>query len=216
MRRAWLLILLLAQSLFAQQPERGPYARIAVLRPHDGKTVEFEAGYIRHLEWHKGTKDPFAWYGWTVWAGERQRLFVHATFSHSDDERDNILDVTPHAEFLSNGLYEYLPALSRGNGVPQTPARVELTIVDLVPGSVKRFEAGLAAQQSRLQGETLWFRTIAGGHAPRYVRMRPRASLAASEESAGEQALPDGVTGGIEIMTIEILNLRPAMSHGLP
>ena len=31
----------------------GPYARIAVLRPHDGRTVEFEAGYIRHLEWHR-------------------------------------------------------------------------------------------------------------------------------------------------------------------
>jgi hypothetical protein len=221
----WLFILLLAESLFAQ-PERGPYARIAVLRPHDGKTVEFEAGYIRHLEWHKQAKDPFAWYGWTVWAGERQRWFVYATFGHSaaslgnpvapaDDERDNILNVTPHAEFISNGLYEYMPALSRGSGVPGMPARVELTIVDLVPGSAKSFEDALAARQSRLRGETLWFRMIAGGHAPRYVRMRPRASLAAIAESVDEQTLPEGVSGAIENMTIEILNLRPAMSYGI-
>ena len=31
------------------QEETGPYARIAVLRPHDGDTVDFEAGYSRHL-----------------------------------------------------------------------------------------------------------------------------------------------------------------------
>jgi hypothetical protein len=55
------------------QSERGPYARIALLRPHDGATVDFESGYIRHLDWHRQAKDPFVWYGWTIWAGERQR-----------------------------------------------------------------------------------------------------------------------------------------------
>jgi len=54
----------------------GPYARIAVLRPHDGDTIDFEAGYIRHLEFHRQAKDAWTWYGWTVWAGERQRWFV--------------------------------------------------------------------------------------------------------------------------------------------
>lgn len=34
----------------------GPYARISVLRPHDGDTVDFEAGYIRHLQWHSEAK----------------------------------------------------------------------------------------------------------------------------------------------------------------
>src|SRR5215472_18307694 len=84
--------------------ERGPYARISVLRPHDGDTVDFEAGYIRHLEWHRKAKDPWKWFGWTVWAGDRQRCFVYATFGHAaasldhavdpaDDERDNIANV---------------------------------------------------------------------------------------------------------------------------
>ena len=61
----------------------GPYARIAVLRPHDGRTVDFEAGYLRHLEFHRQAQDAWTWYGWTVWAGERQRWFVYATFGHS-------------------------------------------------------------------------------------------------------------------------------------
>src|SRR5229473_7924510 len=105
MKHRWLGIvgMLLPTLLVAQsvaQTERGPYARIAILRPHDGHTVDFEAGYIRHLEWHRQARDPWVWYGWGVWAGERQRWFIYATFGHSaasldravapaEDERDN-------------------------------------------------------------------------------------------------------------------------------
>jgi hypothetical protein len=132
----------------------GPYARISVLRPHDGDTVDFEAGYIRHLDWHRQNNDTWTWYGWTVWAGERQRWFVYATFGHSaaemdspvdpaGDERDNIVNVTPHGHFVGSALYEFLPALSHGTGVPTPTARLELATVDLVPGSAKAFEAAL-------------------------------------------------------------------------
>ena len=48
-----------------------------------------------------------------------------------------------------------------------------------MPGAAKAFEAALGAGQSTLQGETLWYRMVAGGAAPRYVRLRPRPSLAA-------------------------------------
>jgi hypothetical protein len=217
--------LLAAPTLYAQT-EQGPYARIAVLRPHDGDTVDFEAGYIRHLEFHRQAKDTWVWYGWTVWAGERQRWFVYATFGHSaasldkpvppaEDERDNVANVTPHAQFVGNALYEYLPALSRGTGVPTPAARLELTTVDLEPGAEKVFEAAISAGQSTLQGETLWYRMIAGGAAPRYVRLRPRPSLSAILEDRIEQALPDKVNSLIAKTTIEILSLRPTMSYGL-
>jgi hypothetical protein len=204
----------------------GPYARISVLRPHDGDTVDFEAGYIRHLEWHRQAKDTWVWYGWTIWAGERQRWFVYATFGHSaaaldspvspaDDERDNIFNVTRHGQFVGSALYEYLPELSRGTGVPTPIARLELTTVDLLAGAEKIFEAALGADQSRLQGETLWYRMIVGGTAPRYVRLRPRPNLSAILEESSEQALPGSVNGLIAKTTIEILNLRPTMSYGL-
>jgi hypothetical protein len=207
-------------------PERGPYARIAFLRPHDGQTVEFEAGYIRHLDWHRQAKDPFVWYGWSIWAGERQRWFVYATFGHSaadfdhavapaEDERDNVANVVPHAEFTGNGLYEFLPALSRGTGEPQPTPRLELTTVDLAPGAAKAFEAALSARQSSLQGETLWYRMVAGGPAPRYVRLRPQQSLSALLDSRSEQALPGGVDHLIAKTTVEILTLRPTMSYGV-
>jgi len=113
MKHRWLGIVstVLPTLLVAQtgaQTGRGPYARIAILRPHDGHTVEFEAGYIRHLEWHRQARDTWAWYGWNVTFGERQRWFVYASFGHSaasldspvapaEDERDNILNVAPNA-----------------------------------------------------------------------------------------------------------------------
>jgi hypothetical protein len=205
---------------------RGPYARIAVLRPHDGHTVDFEAGYIRHLDWHRQAKDPWVWFGWTVWAADRQRWFVYASFGHSaasldnpvrpaEDERDNVVNVAPHAQFLGNALYEYLADLSRGTGEPPPHARLELTTVDLNPGAAQRFEAALRARQSALRGETLWFRMVAGGTVPRYVRLRPRPSLSAILDGTSEAALPDGVDDSIAKATVEILTLRPAMSYGL-
>jgi hypothetical protein len=205
---------------------RGPYARMAILRPQDGDTVDFEAGYMRHLEWHRQARDPWVWYGWNVTFGERQRWFVYASFGHSaasldgavapaEDERDNIQNVTPHAQYLGNALYEYLPGLSRGTGEPQPTARLELTTVDLVPGAAKAFEAAQGAGRSSLQGETLWYRMVAGGAAPRYVRLRPRPSLAAVLDGASDQALGEGTSPLIARMTVEILTLRPTMSLGL-
>jgi hypothetical protein len=116
---------------------------------------------------------------------------------------------------LGNALYQYLPGLSRGTGEPQAAARLELTTVDLKPGAAKAFEAGLSAGQSTLQGETLWYRMVAGGAAPRYVRLRPRPSLSAVLDGTSEQALADGVNDLIARTTVEILTLRPTMSLGL-
>jgi hypothetical protein len=218
--------LLLAGPAMSADTQPASYARIAVLRPHDGDTVDFEAGYIRHLDWHRQAGDKWVWYGWTVTYGDRQRWFVYASFGHAaadfdnpvspaDDERDNILNVTPHAQFVGNALYEFLPDLSRGAGEPQPTARLELTTVELAPGAAASFEKVLRAGQWTLQGETLWYRMIAGGNTPRYVRLRPQASYAATIAAADEQALPEKANGLVARMTVEILTLRPTMSYGL-
>ena len=70
------------------QTERGPYARITIMRALDERhMVDLEAGYIRHLEWHRQAKDPFAWYSYSVWAStERQRWIIYATFGHTAAE----------------------------------------------------------------------------------------------------------------------------------
>ena len=56
--------------------------------------------------------------------------------------------------------------------MPEPTALAELTSVELVPGSEEAFETALRAAQSSLHGETLWYRMVAGGAAPRYIRLR--------------------------------------------
>jgi hypothetical protein len=222
----WLLLSAALPGHVAAQDGQGLFARIAILRPHEGETVDFEAGYIRHLAWHQQAGDRWVWYGWSVTYGERQRWFVYATFGHqaadfdnpvapADDERDNVLNVVPHAEFAGNAMYRYLPEFSRGSGVPTPTGRMELTIVDLQAGAGKSFEAALKAGQGALAEETLWYRLLAGGPVPRYIRLRPRPSLAATLDRAEDQPLPEGVNRLVSRTTVEILTLRPTMSLGL-
>ena len=202
---------------------RGPYARIAIMRALDGHSLAWEEGYIRHLEWHRQAKDTFGWYSYSVWASsERQRWIIYATFGHTaaelsnpvsptEDERDNLINVLPHAQFLGNWIYEFLPAFSRGTGVPTPTLRAEYTTVEVNIGAGKAFEVALAAEQPKLQGETLWYRLVVGGNTPRYVRLRPRASLAAILDERADQAIPEKVNGLVSKVTTETLNLRPNM-----
>ena len=213
----------LLPGVLAAQAAPGPYARIAIMRALDGHGVDWEAGYVRHLEWHRLAKDPFAWYSYTVWAStEHQRWIIYATFGHTatelsnpvspaEDERDNLLNVLPHAQFLGNGLYEFLPSASRGTGVPTPTSRAEYTTVEVVRGMEKEFETALAAEQSKLKGETLWYRMVAGGDLPRYVRLRPRASLAEILDERADQALPNAAISMVSRVTSETLSLRPNM-----
>jgi hypothetical protein len=201
----------------------GPYARIAIMRAIDGHGVEWEQGYIRHLEWHRQAKDTFGWYSYSVWAStEHQRWIVYATFGHTgaelsnpvspaEDERDSLINVLPHTQFLGNWIYEFLPGLSRGSGVPTPTPQAEFTTVEVNLGTDKAFEAALAAEQSKLQGETLWYRLVVGGSAPRYVRLRPRANLGVILDERGGRALPEKVAGMISRVTVETLSLRPNM-----
>ena len=236
MRRAAWIAAFAASSVLAasaSSPDdpagpRGPYARIAFLRPRDANTVDFEAGYVRHLEWHRQAGDAWRWYGWTIWAGDRQRWLVYATFGHAaedfdapvspaEDERDNVANVVPHADFAGNALYEFLPAVSRGTGVPAPSARAEMLTVELAPGAGGAFEAALAKSLTPV-GETLWFRMIAGGSKPRYVRLRPRGGIANLIEASTEAGadLSDAAARLAARLTVEIITLRPTLSYNLP
>jgi hypothetical protein len=131
--------------------------------------------------------------------------------SPAEDERDSAINVMPHVQFMGNGVYEFLPALSRGNGVPTPAAREELTTVELNYGAGEEFEAALAAEPAQLQNETLWYRLVVGGSVPRYVRLRPRANLAGILEDREQQLLPEKMKSSIAKVTVETLNLRPNM-----
>jgi hypothetical protein len=219
-----LLPLLLISQTNQSTHSSGPYALIGVMRAIDERhSVDLEAGYIRHLEWHRQVNDPFNWYSYSFSVStERQRSIIYATFGHTaaelsnpvapaEDWRDASINLLPHIQFTGGGIYEFLPGLSRGNGVPTPTALAEYTTVELNYGAGKPFEAALAIEQSKLQGETLWYRLVEGGNAPRYVRLRPRASLASILDEHTDQVLPEKVNGLVSKMTVETVNLLPNM-----
>src|SRR5580704_16397216 len=88
----WTLLptLLISQTTQSTQSP-GPYALIGTMRALDeGHSVDLEAGYVRHLEWHRQVKDPFGWYGYSISAStERQRWIIYATFGHTAAELSN-------------------------------------------------------------------------------------------------------------------------------
>src|SRR5262249_4227175 len=100
MRHRWIGVLgVVVPVLLAAKSARGPetqtekvsYARIAIMRALDeSHMVDLEAGYIRHLEWHRQAKDTFNWYSYSIWAStERQRWIIYATFGHTAAELSN-------------------------------------------------------------------------------------------------------------------------------
>jgi anaerobic selenocysteine-containing dehydrogenase len=103
------IVAIVLSSLVGTQTGRGPYARIAILRPLDGRTVEFEAGYIRHLDWQKQAGDPVAGY----------------TPSHETSQRDTALAreyplalVTPANHYFLNSIFANVPRQQQRSGVP--------------------------------------------------------------------------------------------------
>ena len=86
-------------------------AAFSVWKPKDGQGEHFEAGYKKHLAWHLGAQDKWNWYGWFIISGERDGLFVDATFGHNwadldhrvdpaGDAANNALNTEPYADFL--------------------------------------------------------------------------------------------------------------------
>jgi hypothetical protein len=56
---------------------------------------------------------------------------------------------------------------------------------------------------------------VAGGSAPRYVRLRARANVTALLDDLADQALPDKATRLAAKTTVEILTLRPTLCYGI-
>jgi hypothetical protein len=81
-------VLGLCAAVSLSYAEDATLARIVVIQPKLGKAAEFQAGYKRHLEWHRRNRDPWQWYGWTFVLGDRLGQFMDGTFGHTSSELD--------------------------------------------------------------------------------------------------------------------------------
>ena len=212
-----------------QTQETGPgrFARVVVLAPKPGRQADFEAGYERHLAWHRSHRDPWTWYGWSFVLGDRIGRFMDGTFGHAAadfdapvepaaDAADNAVNVTPVADFLSHGVYERLVESSRGPALPDTTAFLALTTYHVAPGREAEFEKLLGARanappRSAAGARYSWYRLRLGGDTPQYLLMRAAPSWEAAI------ALPEFLAHSagtlVQRVTAELLRYRPTLSY---
>jgi hypothetical protein len=221
------LVLLFGESLHAQQagssPQPGPFARVVVIAPKPGQDSAFEAGYQRHLAWHRDHRDPWIWYGWSFVLGDRIEMFMDGTFGHAagnfdhavdpgGDGADNDANVAPFANFVSHAVYEHLPDASRGALLPDTTAFLALTTYQIAPGREADFEnlprarAGTGARHS-------WYRVRTGGEMPQYVLMRAAATWSVAIGLADYFAAARDIHGMVRSTRSELLRFRPTLSY---
>ena len=201
------------------QQASASYARMVVIVPKPGQADAFEKGYERHLQWHRGAKDPWTWYGWTFVLGNRINRFMDGTFGHAAfdfdaavqpaaDAADNNLNVTPYADFVSHGIYQRMDEMSSGEPLPDTSPFLAMTTYHIRPGQESAFGLAVARERGTAARQT-WYRLQVGGEAPQYVLLRAVPSFGA----AATLGTPYMLAGMVDKVDNELLRYRPNLSY---
>lgn len=189
-----LLLALTSQAVSAQQPTTAGF--LVAHEPRDREA--FEAGYRRHLEWHRARGDSLTWLGWDVLVGERPGVFVDGVFGvpfaaldvrvdPAGDRADAAANVEPHADPGDREMLALRPDLSSATPLEEdapTPL-VQVVRYGLAPSAFSRMEAALGALRSVAPGGSLLPYTVyerVAGAEPGFVLMVWRSRLATFDE----------------------------------
>lgn len=168
----------------------------------DGMEARFDAGYRRHLVWHRENHDPLPWYGWYVTHGPRSGMFVDGTFGASFAAFDNRVDPAgdgadaeqnflPFATPAYRATYRLRPDL--GNSTPLESRRptplVAVFRYQIAPGGRARFAS--LVRQARSAGlaehvEQTWYEGVGGTGMPEFMLMVARSKWADFASGPGD------------------------------
>lgn len=231
-----LLVLSAPSAVPAQQPTTGGF--LFAYEPHE--RASFEAGYRRHLDWHRSQEDSLSWFGWDVIVGPRPGLFVDGVFGvpfraldarvdPAGDQADAAENVLPHADPVSREMVALRPDLSSATplreGAPTPFVQVVSYAVD--PAGIETVEATLAALREEASGGELLPYTVyerVAGARPGFVLMIWRDRLATFDEHArnpdrafhrivGERLRADGSESPLEAASSEIWLYRRDLTY---
>ena len=227
------LVAALAASPFPLAAQAGsPSAGIArtfELRPRDALRMQFEDGYQRHLDWHLGAGDRWAWYLWEVTNGERSGLLVDGTFDHrwadfdaavdpAGDAADNARNVEPFVERGAGQAWRLRPDLgppgAAASAEPEAAALVLRTEYRLRPGTDTAVTRAARVLRTAAGGRPYRvYQLVTGGELPTYVVWVPVASWADAgaftELAADATAI---LAAGAEWARSELWRFRPDLS----
>jgi hypothetical protein len=235
-----LLALAATAPLFAAEPttslrNSGDAAHLFGYVPKPGMEAQFDAGYRRHLEWHRTHADPLVWYGWYVTHGPRMGTFIDGSFGApfaafdqrvaiADDVRDADRNVTPYADAAFRTVYRVRRDLSTATPLEEwkPTAMVQVHTYKVRLGKAKQFEQ-IVKRMPKL-GAFTWYEGV-GGTDSEYVLMVARDGwanfdspgdlegvLATIEDPTTRRELLSGYAAFVEDVTSEIWRYRSDLS----
>jgi hypothetical protein len=184
LRSLALLALAASAPLFAAEPtaslrNTGDAAHLFGYVPKQGMEAQFDAGYRKHLDWHRTHDDPLVWYGWYVTHGPRMGMFIDGSFGApfaafdnrvaiSDDVKDADRNVTPYADTAFRTVWRVRRDLSTGTPLEEwkPTAMMQVHTYKLRLGKAKQFEQIVkrmrAAVEANKSGAFTWYEGVGG------------------------------------------------------
>lgn len=237
-RRRLAALCLMLLPVAASHAQSGDAAHFYAYQPKPGQAPAFEEGYRHHLDWHRAHHDALAWYAWTIEDGPHAGWFVDASLGEpfaafdrrvdpAGDGADFARTAAPHATPTARPTYRLLRAFSTGAPLEEQhpSSQVEVTYVQVRPGTERRFERVLAALHRTLAHAKdapphTWYRLVVGGETPQYMLMVPRTDWASYDafpeglerRLAGDPAALADLAVSVRGMRSETWRYRPDLS----
>ncbi len=234
----WLSALIFVLSWPVLAADHGA-AHFFFYRINPGDEAKFEAGYQRHLDWHRQHRDPLTWYGWTVEDGERDGFFVDASvgepyeaFDHrvdlADDAADAKVHVSPYVTPTWRPTFQLLRKVSTATPLEdkEPSKRVQVTFVSVRPGHERQFEQSLVVSRKALLSMReapahTWYRLVTGGESTQYMLMVARDDWASFDRFhedvpallAGDEGALRAFSAAVRDMRTEMWRYRPELSN---
>ncbi len=198
---ALLLALAWAAPGTAEEPA-GTIARVSFFRAKPGMEKQLEEGLKRHMSWHRGQRDPWAWLIYQVLSGENSGGYVGGVFgrqwkdfdsppvSGEEDTADAQANVRLYTEGSVVQFFEFLPAVSRpAPEGAEAPTYYEELAFNLDYGKTADFLYAIGRFHEAI-GKTgwstaadrpthyEWYELVNGGPSPTFVLVLPRRNWA--------------------------------------
>ena len=193
------LMLACCVATVAQAPAGPNVCMIILIHPKPGSEMQYTAGHIRHIAWHKTQKDTWTWFTNDVSTGPDTGAQLAGSCGHhwSDfgPEREKFMaadladvekNILPYVSNSQVSYWSFRPDLSRDNSPEgQNPPAPYLSVthfflrpdgITAFTDSIKKVNEG--AQKSNHGTPGRIYQLINGGEGPHFVLVVPRKSLA--------------------------------------
>ena len=171
--------------------------RIYFSTPKAGATQQYEAGRLKHMQFHRAQKDTWTWRTFAIETGDNAGTYVSSTCGHTwkdldeweqrmgkADTADGAINMAPYVQSGRNAIYVYRSDMSLAPAnQPQSPM-TSVTIYVLHPGAAPDFTDAIKKINNVLSKQPNWPKTsgwlqlVNGGEGPTFVLLNSRRNWA--------------------------------------